>query len=497
MKYFTRKMLLISVLISAIALTGCGDAGSSQEDEKGQFLVVFQNYDDSILQSTMYDEGAMPVYTGITPVREADIQYAYYTFTGWTPEIKEVTAAAFYRATYTEGDLQEYTITFANYDGTPLQSTKWKYGEMPVYSSEAPTKPNTEFLNFTFDGWTSEIQTVECEATYTAHYAISVSSFGKYPQTVVEDVALISALSTASDSDLDGLIEFDSNSDGVDEEYFHLVSASPYESFYSSHKITSNSGNIEFKEGFSYYFKVEPITWTMLDEATGFITTDRILFGTEYYPNEYNHGDATRTIGGKTVYCNNYEYSTLRAVLNGLDFSSYSATDGTNAGNFSGNAVGIFSKNGGFLNNAFSANEQLEIKTTKVDNSAETTYDAEYLEFRGGNEYACNDTDDKIFALSYADLVNADYGFLEDSDRFIKASDFARATGVDVYGVGSSFNDDETFFGYSDCWTRSPATSGYQAGGSARVQDNYGQISSDTKVDYFEGVRLSLSINIA
>ncbi len=62
------------------------------------YLVEFKNDDGTVLQSRKYRLGELPVYEGETPVKEAP--YHQYTFTGWDPEITEVTGPATYTAQY-------------------------------------------------------------------------------------------------------------------------------------------------------------------------------------------------------------------------------------------------------------------------------------------------------------------------------------------------------------------------------------------------------------
>ncbi|MBQ8749901.1 MAG: hypothetical protein IJZ29_05495, partial [Clostridia bacterium] len=111
-----------------------------------------------------------------------------------------------------------------------------------------------------------------------------------------------------------------------------------------------------------------------------------------------------RTVNSATVYANNYEYSTIRAYLNNLNGSSYSVAD--------------YSSNG-FLNSAFTTEEQELICTTTVDNSASTTSN-------DANKYACANTEDKVFLLSYQD-VKITY-FSSDAERVKYPTDFAGAT---------------------------------------------------------------------
>ena len=249
------------------------------------------------------------------------------------------------------------------------------------------------------------------------------SSFalGRYPQTVVEDSTLLTALASASDTDSDGYLEYGSGE-------YKKVTAAPYKSGYES-----ASGTMTFVKGTTYYFKVEPIEWRVLSgkgKTIGLVMAEKILTNSAYYTSRND-----RSVSGSTVHANNYQYSTLRAMLNGYDGSSYSVD------NFTGK---------GFLDVAFTETEKAYITTTTVDNSAATTDSST-------NSYACANTSDKIFALSYQDLLNTSYGF-NSSTEYVDSragvlTDYARATGTDMF-TGSPY------YG-AGCWLpRSPSASG-------------------------------------
>ena len=206
------------------------------------------------------------------------------------------------------------------------------------------------------------------------------------------------------------------------------------------------------------WFKVEPIKWRVLTNSYGgakLLQAESILTGgVPYYLS-----DDSRTIGGKTVYANNYKYSTIRAWLNG----SYEADD-TQAATHAGK---------GFLQAAFTSAQASAIKTTTVDNSAASTTDA------GGNitqatSYKCDDTSDKIFLLSEKEVTTSAYGFAAydkyvgdgsgttSSTRIRQTTDFAKATGAyqnSTAGRGGWW------------WLRSP---GYSGDGHAHDVSNYG-----------------------
>ena len=62
--------------------------------------VTWKNYDGTVLDTETYTYGETPTYKGETPTKLSDLQNTY-TFSGWTPEITDVTADVTYTAQYT------------------------------------------------------------------------------------------------------------------------------------------------------------------------------------------------------------------------------------------------------------------------------------------------------------------------------------------------------------------------------------------------------------
>jgi hypothetical protein len=133
-----------------------------------QYEINFYDWDGTLLQSTMVNYGEWPTYYNSDPWREADAQYTY-TFSGWSPELSMVTGHQSYYAQY-ESTLNQYEITFLNWDGEVLQSTMVDYGAMPEYLGVTPTKPEDDQYVYTFSGWEPEITIVVTETEYTARY---------------------------------------------------------------------------------------------------------------------------------------------------------------------------------------------------------------------------------------------------------------------------------------------------------------------------------------
>lgn len=134
-----------------------------------EYTVTWLDEDGAELAQATVQHGDVPAYDGDEPVKEADAQYTY-TFASWSPEPVAATADASYTATY-DAALNSYTVTFANEDGSVLQTSKQAYGAMPAYTGDEPTKAETDTATYSFSGWTPEIAAVTGDATYIAMFA--------------------------------------------------------------------------------------------------------------------------------------------------------------------------------------------------------------------------------------------------------------------------------------------------------------------------------------
>ena len=140
-----------------------------------QYKVTFLDWDGDTLQSSMVAYGEYPSYNGATPEREADAQYTY-TFTGWSPELSLVTGNQSYTAQY-EAALNQYEVTFYNWNGEVLQSTMVNYGEMPIYTNTTPTRESDAQYTYTFVGW-GNVSQVTGHASYYAQYEATINQYG-------------------------------------------------------------------------------------------------------------------------------------------------------------------------------------------------------------------------------------------------------------------------------------------------------------------------------
>lgn len=160
------------------------------------------------------------------------------------------------------------------------------------------------------------------------------------------------------------------------------------------------STGAEVKDGETYYFKVEPIKWVILSEADGVAT----------------------------LLCD----SAIAAMQCDADSNVYKDSD---IRSWLGNK---------FFNSAFSATQKPLIEETTVDNSADSTGIS-------SNPYACENTKEKVFLLSYKESLNSAYGFNTantnaDKVRQKQATDYAKATGAYASENGNAM-----------WWLRSPS----------------------------------------
>ena len=137
-----------------------------------QYTVTFKNADGTILQSSKWDYGSTPSYSGATPTKAANAQYTY-TFAGWSPVIATVTGNATYTAQF-NSTVNKYTITW-NVDGN-ITTEQYEYGATPSFKGSTDKAADAQYT-YTFAGWNTEISEVTGNATYTATYNSTANSY--------------------------------------------------------------------------------------------------------------------------------------------------------------------------------------------------------------------------------------------------------------------------------------------------------------------------------
>ena len=150
-----------------------------------------------------------------------------------------------------------------------------------------------------------------------------------------------------------------------------------------------------------YYFKYEPLTWRVLDPNEGYVMCNNIIDSQAYQ---------------------NYTCKSEEEYYNSNDCASF-------ASNWSTSSLKQFLNND-FYNIAFSTKEKKQIGKSHQENrsafgSALTTSDG---------VYDCIDTYEKIFIVSYYDVLCNDYGFStiisNSKNRLYSGTDYAKCQGL-------------------------------------------------------------------
>ena len=182
-----------------------------------------------------------------------------------------------------------------------------------------------------------------------------------------------------------------------------------------------------YKPDTIYYFYYAPIRWRVLDEARGLVMSETILdvqpfqsyvLGeTQLHPCDDPEEDPVEfhVVFGdtaKTRYASSYDTSDIRRWLNNDFFMA-----------------------------AFNPIQRTRVQTTHLENPPSILHGAD------DPAAACNsaDTDDKVFLLSYADVLNPAYGFISEPDthyepsRILQSTDYAKCMGLADDNVSPNF----------------------------------------------------------
>lgn len=160
------------------------------ESTRLQGSVSFKNFNGGALESRLFDSETIPTCS-LTPTRSADVE-SVYTFDGWStsaggnkeyeinglPAVVKNTSVTYYA--HFSASPRPYVITFANYNGDPVQNIEFGYDSHPTYNGADPTRANSGFWSYNFIGWVdkdetfyakgAELPVVKGVATYTARY---------------------------------------------------------------------------------------------------------------------------------------------------------------------------------------------------------------------------------------------------------------------------------------------------------------------------------------
>lgn len=395
-----------------------------------------------------------------------------------------------------------FTVTFNTDGGSSVTSQPVASGGVATRPA-APTKTDCAFVCWFKDGalydfaspvngdieltakwYAFQTSVKELPSTTSGSYGTNATYvlFGDFPQTHKADSVVIDE----SQKFVMGGLEYFPGSDGN-------LYAKREERAYWRYKY-SDGTPISAADGTNYsgstaWFKVEPIKWRVYDESKKMLVAENSLVCTWF--SSYDTNSNTRTVGGNTIYGDNYEYSNLRSYLNGI------STEGNTYAN-------EHYVDKGFYQSAFTSSAQNLIATTTVDNSVQ----------KDGR--SCNNTQDKIFVLSYSELMGEHENTVRDFEldgtigtvtgRLRKHTDYSLADcqanacfRLPSEANMSNLSDDvkklyldnyKCFEQYGPCaryWTRTPHTSGNNPP-VMRAVTEYGDNYSFVQVSFWLGV---------
>ena len=261
-----------------------------------------------------------------------------------------------------------------------------------------------------------------------------IIQFGSYPQSEVTDSATVAALNAkapawddwtsygyySGDDDSGTMVQgdwmryTDITYNGNKYRGVKFTQYRPGITWYSFWTSYIEGINYQYENGYKtgkvYWFMFESIDWRILDPNTGLVMSETIIDSQPYCNKIYNHGNQLFTnsyIGG--MYASDYETSSIRKWLNE-----------------------------DFYNTAFTNIEKEEIKITTLNNDCIDSLKG----WDDYKQYDSNETKDKIFLLSYDEVINKNFGFNSYSDCYGKGSDYALSQGLyvdtDDYRNGNS-----------------------------------------------------------
>ena len=301
--------------------------------------------------------------------------------------------------------------------------------------------------------------------------------FGDWPQTVKAADVTIDESIVYDDSDYSGFTYYM----GSDEAWYVKCEENHYSTSPTTYSDGQTIGSSE------QYFKVEPIKWRVLDESFDndddsttpgkwFLHAENALHSNI----KYYGSTAVRVLGGNNINANSYEYSNVRAWLNGIN--NQFVTDGGEANSFTIDHTG-----NGFLQKAFTGTAQSKIAITKVDNSAASTQDEGLNITQATIGVSTHKTEDKVFLLSEKEATRTAYGWgnhQSETKRVRKATDWALAN----YAHQSTSEGQG-----SEWWLRSPAGS---SGAGLRYVSVNGSTSNTYQVNQTLSVVPAICIDV-
>lgn len=177
--------IVVATSISTLAILDA--TGVVNITSKKTYNVEFRNYDDSYLWDVDVVYGQEVTYEGPKPQKVLNDGFEY-TFASWSKNLDTLTGESVVYAQYMR-NLQKFTVTFVNYDYTPLYTTQVQYGGTASYVGAAPTRQTDGENVYSFKGWDKSLVNIREDTTFIAQFdskkADKIVTFKNYDGTVL------------------------------------------------------------------------------------------------------------------------------------------------------------------------------------------------------------------------------------------------------------------------------------------------------------------------
>lgn len=320
------------------------------------------------------------------------------------------------------------------------------------------------------------------KAEATEYKVGDIVQFGSYPQSKVVDENIIDSLNALA-PEWDEWISYgyysgDNNGNPIQGDWMRytdvnfsgkkyrgvrFISYRPRSVNFISAYSNSYQDDNNYLTNETYWFSYDAVDWRILDPIEGLLLCEFIIDAQPYNNMVYSDSGENFSDILFTNYASDYETSYIRDWLNN-----------------------------DFYNTAFEGENQ-KIITTNLNNDSYSTLTG----ISGGEKYNGNETEDKVFLLSYNDVINSRYGFntldrYEDNLRITHGSDYAKCQGLGAYIKGGLYTDYTNPNGNSGWRLRTPSSSSYNC-----VVYHRGSASSASDVLITDcGIRPAIYIDI-
>ena len=149
--------------------------------KKATYIISWDMNADGVIDDhdiiTTVEYGDLPALPQTeVPTKEDTAELSYIFTNNWLPDIKFADGDATYTAQY-DAVGRKYTVKFLNFDGSLLQASEVEYGSMPSYNGATPMNTDSIQYDYTFVGWSPELELVTGDATYTATFTESIKKY--------------------------------------------------------------------------------------------------------------------------------------------------------------------------------------------------------------------------------------------------------------------------------------------------------------------------------